>query len=846
MERLRGLLLPVPDYVAFDLETTGLSPETDAVLEVAMVRFAGGEVAERWSSLVDPGRPVPLKAARLTHIDPRELAGSPTLLDLVPKIQEFRRDLPLVGHNSSFDAAFLQRVIDGFPGVPLYDTLELSRIAIPGFKSYKLSDLAREMGVPVSEAHRAYDDAEVSGILFRLVQSAIADIPLGIRELILQVMGKEWMAARLFLVPGLMGTQPELLREPSPFRDVRAVTNAAGPPSVNIPGPVGKAELKERIAQALSSREQITAVDLCLSGDAASGAVEAALDHASRLGLRVLLAGFPEPVLPESVVRGGRPSDFVCLMRLEEAASCARRGDYGFLELDQRRFLAMVLRWSKVSRTGRFSEIQLGSVGHDMVPEFSCPSPMDCRNSCPRAWDCFYLKSEAEKDDRGGSGGVAHSLSLRSALTAAGAVDVAVVWSSHELSRAYCAEEPRVDLTRLREATKELGLHRKMASLDALLESARADSSKGGLGSSKTLSLARESARELASAARELRSARQPAMAEGRPFGVDPPLLLKDLHWLESSAGALESIASCPGGGGNTEVPLVEQGYSDDGERSLVLAKRSVWPGREALRHLSGLSRKLVLLSDSYARLWRSSAARRSAGLEEGASLMDLSSLLGPSSRESASVLLAVPDISRPLGAGDHPALLARLIVGLAGEVRDGVLVLFPSKALLRDTYALVQPVLEERGVAVYGQTLDGGSRVQDYLGEPDSVVMALSANVPADGDPVPRCLVVSKIQFSPPNPLDALRRAEVSSWGENGFVEVNVKPAAFALRRRIQAMLRSGGQRAVVIADPKVLPGKSSWGRDFMAEFEDLPKLLCLESELVARVSSHLRRQSS
>jgi len=417
--------------------------------------------------------------------------------------------------------------------------------------------------------------------------------------------------------------------------------------------------------------------------------------------------------------------------------------------------------------------------------------------------------------------------------------DLAVVWSSHELPRLWQAEEPRVDLTRLKETARQSGVSSKMPSLDALLEAARVDCSKGGVGSSATLSLASDLARELACCIRELRPAREEAFSESRPFQVDPPMLWRDLHSLEESLASLEAWASCLGEGGVGVMPLVDQGYADEGERRLILAKRSIWPGREAVRRISGLSKKVLLISDTHARLWRSPAARRSAGLDDGTSLVDLCATPG---KASPDVLIAVPDVSRLPAVGDHVAFLARLITGLAGELRDGVLALFPSKALLKDTYALVQPVLEGRGIAVYGQTLDGGHRVQDYLEEPESVVMALFSNGPADGDPVPRCLIVAKVPFPPPNPLDALRRSEVSSWGMDGFVEVNVRPAAFSIRGRVQSMLRAGGKRAVVIADPKVLPGKSNWARDFMAEFEDLPRLVCPERELAARVISHLK----
>ncbi len=77
---------------------------------------------------------------------------------------------------------------------------------------------------------------------------------------------------------------------------------------------------------------------------------------------------------------------------------------------------------------------------------------------------------------------------------------------------------------------------------------------------------------------------------------------------------------------------------------------------------------------------------------------------------------------------------------------------------------------------------------------------------------------------------------------GADGFLEVNVRPSALSLRAYVQRMAKSGQPCAVVLADPKLLPRRSSWGQEFMAAFDDLGKLTCPERELVSRASAHLK----
>lgn len=186
------------EYVAFDLETTGLDPDSHEILEVAMVRFRDGKPDEEWSSLVRPSQKVPLYVLRLTGIAEADLAQSPPVEDILWRIREFIGDFPLVGHNSSFDIAFLGKIITDIGLRPCHDTLELSRIIVPGLTSYKLSALCESFGIPLIAAHRALDDARASGILFGLLQERARGIQRDASSFIVTVMGDGWASRDLF------------------------------------------------------------------------------------------------------------------------------------------------------------------------------------------------------------------------------------------------------------------------------------------------------------------------------------------------------------------------------------------------------------------------------------------------------------------------------------------------------------------------------------------------------------------------------------------------------------------------------------------------------------------------
>ena len=161
----------IENYVLFDLETTGISWRSDDVIEISALRVRNGQVTECFSSLVDPGRPIPWAASRVNNITDDMVAGEPTMDEILPQFLEFVGEDVLAGHNiARFDLNFLYRdsmVRFGLlPGNDYVDTLLFARQSLPGLPSYALTALAEHYGLTTQGAHRALNDCRVNQQVF--------------------------------------------------------------------------------------------------------------------------------------------------------------------------------------------------------------------------------------------------------------------------------------------------------------------------------------------------------------------------------------------------------------------------------------------------------------------------------------------------------------------------------------------------------------------------------------------------------------------------------------------------------------------------------------------------------
>lgn len=169
----------VPDYVVFDFETTGISSETDDIVEISAVRAAGGRITDEFSTLVNPGRPIPYSASMVNGITDDMVKDSPSVRDALTDFLKFAGDAVLVGHNiRTFDMKFLCRYARDFWGLTIgndyIDTLQLARAYLPQLGHHRLTDLAVHYGISAEGAHRALNDCRMNQMVFEQLAKEMA------------------------------------------------------------------------------------------------------------------------------------------------------------------------------------------------------------------------------------------------------------------------------------------------------------------------------------------------------------------------------------------------------------------------------------------------------------------------------------------------------------------------------------------------------------------------------------------------------------------------------------------------------------------------------------------------
>jgi len=109
MENGTKIVGPVRDYLCVDLETTGLNPKTDKIIEIGAVKVKKGEIIDTFATFVRPGKALPERIRELTGIAGTDLEGAPLIGEVLPQFLEFAEELPLLGHSILFDYSFLKR-----------------------------------------------------------------------------------------------------------------------------------------------------------------------------------------------------------------------------------------------------------------------------------------------------------------------------------------------------------------------------------------------------------------------------------------------------------------------------------------------------------------------------------------------------------------------------------------------------------------------------------------------------------------------------------------------------------------------------------------------------------------
>jgi DNA polymerase-3 subunit epsilon len=160
----KSLLESFDNYVAIDLETTGLDSHYDSIIEIAAIKVTNNEINDTFQTFVNPHQKLDSIITDLTGITDSMLIDAPELLNVIPQLLEFIGDACILGHNVNFDVNFIyDACLQLAPPISFsnnfVDTLRLSRRMFPSERHNRLSDLIERFGISVNKEHRALDDA---------------------------------------------------------------------------------------------------------------------------------------------------------------------------------------------------------------------------------------------------------------------------------------------------------------------------------------------------------------------------------------------------------------------------------------------------------------------------------------------------------------------------------------------------------------------------------------------------------------------------------------------------------------------------------------------------------------
>lgn len=442
----------MPDeFVAIDLETTGLSLEEDRITEVGATRFDRAGRVETFHSLINPGRPIPAEIQELTSITDADVATAPPFSEVAGRLADFLDGLPLVGQNVQFDVSFLTS-----EGVPLggrsYDTWELASVLLPTAQRLNLESLAGLLGIAMPVAHRALSDAEATRDVFLALLDRLDRLP---RSLLLELRTfaerAHWSvvdliddalaaagdlptdpltAARLatdaaLIVASLQSPpvpiavpplQPAEERRPVTAGDVAALLVAAGAREDLLPHyqpRTGQLEMAEAVRRALEHQGQLAVEAGTGTGKSLAYLLPTAL-NALRNGERVVVSthtrnlqeqlagreiaiasalveaheGAPAGALRATLLKGRR--NYLCLERW-----AAVRADPRARTEAEARLFGRVATWLPETGTGDLSELYMTSAEEPAWAQISADGT-DClsrRCAFVRDGSCFLLRA---------------------------------------------------------------------------------------------------------------------------------------------------------------------------------------------------------------------------------------------------------------------------------------------------------------------------------------------------------------------------------------------------------------------------------------------------------------------
>ena len=417
----------MPEYVSLDLETTGLDPSRDRVIEVGAVAFTPDATLATLERLVDPERPLPEAVARLTGISQADLRGAASAESALSELADFVRGRQPVGHGARLDVDFLTASGVWEHGWEILDTLDVARILLPGAASHSLPLLAIELGFSQPRPHRALDDADATRQLLLRLREEAAALDEGLKESILALVAPYAWAVARFFAEALTAPNPESPpSRPAARSGITGRRPAGEPPDdpdlmvamLAPEGPLAGAlpdyEHREPQLQMLLGVAQIQARGGTLLVEAGTGtgkslayllpSIARAVRHSERVVVSTNTHTLQEQLMSKDLpgLREWLPWDFKAVLLKGRSNYISLRRWRRFLaqpceDAEELRFKLKVLLWLHTTESGERSELRLHGKEEVLWTQIAS-DPLDCVGIHCTAEDCYVHRARAEAE----------------------------------------------------------------------------------------------------------------------------------------------------------------------------------------------------------------------------------------------------------------------------------------------------------------------------------------------------------------------------------------------------------------------------------------------------------------
>jgi predicted DnaQ family exonuclease/DinG family helicase len=417
----------VPEYVSLDLETTGLDPSRDRVIEVGAVAFTPDATLATLERLVDPERPLPEAVARLTGISQSDLRGAASAESALGELAEFVRGRQPVGHGARLDVDFLTASGVWEGDWEILDTLDVARILLPGAASHSLPLLAIELGFSQPRPHRALDDADATRQLLLRLREEAAALDEGLKESILALVAPYGWAVARFFADALTAPSPE---SPPSKPSTRAASPARRPggeppedpelmvamlaPEGPLAGALPDYEHREPQLQMLLAVAQIQSRGGTLLVEAGTGtgkslayllpSIARSVRHSERVVVSTNTHTLQEQLMNKDLpgLREWLPWDFKAVLLKGRSNYISLRRWRRFLaqpceDAEELRFKLKVLVWLHTTDSGDRSELRLHG-REEVLWTHIASDPLDCVGVNCTAEDCYVHRARAEAE----------------------------------------------------------------------------------------------------------------------------------------------------------------------------------------------------------------------------------------------------------------------------------------------------------------------------------------------------------------------------------------------------------------------------------------------------------------